>query len=245
MGERRPMPRSEESNTVCATATVIRDTYVAERRQYHQSLTGRESHYVPSDHWNGGSTQRAGRRPDIWTKIAKFVLKHAVDPVQFVRYQFKVHTGNFIIKPNQLYTEKALRDYRSVAKVSAAAIAVALCGQRNALVHAVYVFQDTAAVVGAEFPLSAIRSSVLLDGSIPLSALFRYCVALQEGLPNIARRYRVAAAVQYVRDRRAYDKAWGTLIPTDFKRQAKKLYGRLAAKQSGLEKRKGRNHGEG
>jgi hypothetical protein len=79
---------------------------------------------------------------------------------------------------------------------------------------------------------------VLLDYSLPLSALFRYCLAkslVREGnerFESVAEEFRVAAALQYLRNPRSYDEIWGPdWIPDDFTQQARKVYERRYGKE--------------
>ena len=222
----------------------IREVYVRERRLFEQRISGRPSHFRSGPQWDGGRGRSGRTYVAVWPKIARFVLKNRLEPDAFVRRQFQLHSGSFVIKPNQLYNGAALDRYREVAKVSRQEIAASLRSQQNALVRAVRQFQDMAEIEGEIFPLSTIRASVLLDAEAPFTALFRYCMARSEKLNDIARVFRAAAVVQYVRDAAIYNEIWGARIPEKFKRYAEREYDKLLAEASG-DDTKGNQHGKG
>ena len=222
----------------------IREIYVRERRLFEQRISGRPSHFHSGPQWDGGRGKSGRTYKPVWPRIARFLLEHRFDPEVFVRRQFQLHSGEYVIKPNQLYGEVALDRYYEMARVSRDEIVAALRGQQNALVRAVRQFQDMAMLEGEEFPPSTIRASVLLEESAPLSALYRYCMARSEGLKEIARVYRAAAVMQYMRDAALYDEIWGAKIPEGFKTYAREKYDKMLAEVS-EDDTKGNRHGKG
>ncbi len=65
---------------------------------------------------------------------------------------------------------------------------------------------------------------VLADRSLPFSPLFRLCTAARLGLHDCRDFYLGPAAWQYFREPWIYDRVWGSLMPTDFRKQARQVY---------------------
>ncbi len=56
----------------------------------------------------------------------------------------------------------------------------------------------------------------LLNESLNMSKLFRYCMARQLNMPNVAVRYQEAAAWQLMSLWEAYNQHWHGMLPADF-----------------------------
>ena len=77
--------------------------------------------------------------------------------------------------------------------------------------------------------------SVLLDDTVELSPLFRYCAAVfsrnndPERFGKVIEYYYEPALVQYMRSKKNYDEIWREFIPEDFRREAPRKYEALIA----------------
>lgn len=209
----------DEREFVQEVAERIRAVYISERRLVISANTGRESSYEPGPHWDG----RGSKRKSIWLHVAKFVIKHQLDPEHHVRSQFATRSQRDVPMPNQLSSAAALARSQDKSEDMTADFAALLATQQavceSKLVSRYEVSEETP---------RQIWMHILLNETLPLSALFRYCAAAKKhkelDLTFVMTRYRKGAAVQYVRSREAYDSTWGDWIPKKFKSEALEIY---------------------
>jgi hypothetical protein len=76
--------------------------------------------------------------------------------------------------------------------------------------------------VGACSMSEAVRTA-LLDPSLQVGALTRYCLAYHEGFADLQKQFEQAAMAQYAIAPTAYDAAWQNRLPDDFVRTARAL----------------------
>jgi hypothetical protein len=212
---------------------VIRETYVNERRKFESRLSGRHSDYgfrhMPK--WDGtedanpGSnrkltTDRYGKTyKPIWPKIAAFALKHNVDPLLLIKTRFINTRGPRPPEPTDCMCQAALE---------------ACVSERTSvddLNKRLYEFQDifekeveskARYMVRFSWSPDDVFQSVILDLTLPLSCLYRYCLAVVNGFNDLASVNKPEAILEYLRDSKAYDEsAWFELIPKQFANEAK------------------------
>jgi len=226
MGRMRRLGENPEQGREGELAARLRAAYIRERRLFEQRLTGRPSQYNSSVHWDGGRGKNGSVRQSIWPKVARFVQQYQLDPEAFIRHQFVLGEGQHVILPNQLYNADALRRHREQADLERKVLAAAFGSQQETLRKSVQAAQEMSDLAGYKLSPRDLQLSVLLNESLPLSALFRYCLAYSEGLAKVAAIYKEAAARQYMRNSRTYDLVWGSWIPEEFKHEAELMYRR-------------------
>lgn len=197
----------------------IRTQYIVYRRIYEQQvLNCKESYYVPGPHWDGGRDRSGRICKNIWIEIAKFVLANKLDPDRLVQIVFATTPSGKSPMPNQLLGPAALdRYFRAEAEHKDGleeTLQVALGTQKELYKHSV---QD---LLESGWDAVKAKQDVLLDETIMLSMLFRYCMAYRLGFKNICERYEIGAEQQYNTAVETYNQIWKQLIPETLRRAA-------------------------
>jgi hypothetical protein len=191
-------------------AELVRQAYVHYRRMHEVRQSGRESSYLPSPKWDGGEAADGRVYDPIWPKIAIFMLRHGLNPVQCVQYLFDRKRVGTAPMPNQIALPSMIPKYRSLdGKV------------RQGIVNS---FESEKQRFTTHLRINSPRSGAtkftwtcsLISDAHGCSALFRYCLAKSEDL-EIAERFEDAALMQYMAAPDVYDETWGEWIPEDLK----------------------------
>ena len=205
-------------------AEALRQTYSAERqrhlaRQGHASQPARTPPTKPSlaDLLNPSSTPGNGEtdRNPAWAQLAVSLIEQQIDPAAFIYRNFEAVEPQVRPPwPGQLTTARAMTTYELGQAGAEQRVREALAREeRTARRWLAHLTTDDAeeALIG-----------LLLDDRVPLSPLFRYCLAVRAGSPRllkVADEFDASAASQYRRDPGAYDRVWGpTWIPERFRR---------------------------
>lgn len=187
----------------------VRELYIVNYR-LRKATHGSSADYRSCRKWDGGVDGYGVRHQPVWPKIAAFVRKHRLDPVEFMGAQFYA-CGTRVPAPNTFYNAAALERYleykKKVAPDETLNLRVQILALQQALVLPLRLFG-----VGDR----ALRC-VLQDTNYAMSALFRFAVAEKEGLEDVAECWRPMALEQYLRDTDVYDKVWGTFLPESIK----------------------------
>lgn len=196
----------------------VREAYIECRRTVETRRTGIPSFYNSCARWDGKRTRKGDRtqvQKPVWPKIVRFALQHGLDPVRYVQDMlFLLEAQDICPVPTQLCGPWAERTYFSAfpKQHSQQMIDDALRAQRVALACKI---TDLDGVPGWTF--DRIRRYVITDPGISLSALFRYCCAVEANFTDIAKQYREPAIHQYTLHMPQYDAAWGDWIPEDIR----------------------------
>lgn len=169
---------------------------------------------------DGAVVEDRGAAP-VWPKLAAFCRENDLDPDAYVAWVFADRGLGRIPEPLQVITRAALAAYRGAAAQEEGRLAEALGIQQAVARRHVLVLT---AIRGDR---DAATAEVLTDPVLPLSALFRLCLARSldgKVFARIARLYQTAAAVQFQPLRRAYRRAWRGWLPRDFVAEAADLY---------------------
>ena len=154
-----------------------------------------------------GSHYRASAENPIWARIGDLLLAQGwTSPEQYITAQFK---QGMIPAMRTLVSSDSCKVYKQytedvVAKLVAGWVASNLT------------FRSACLETAATFPTysdARIWRRVLTDLRFPLSALFRYCIADNEGFTEEARRLFDAAKQQLLTDPDGYARAWAGKIP--------------------------------
>ena len=208
--------------TLKALAQKIRELYCEQRNLWHYQVQGRETNWgaVPMARYDGGVDEMGRNWGNVWDEIALFVCKRKVNYASFVRAQFSV-VRKRPIDPFQLKSDKAYDLYLSTAQSSSSNLASLFALQRE-------VFQrETSKLarrkVTHKWDDNQIFRAVLGNRLLRMSALFRYCLAVNLGYESIAETFHLQALEQYLVDAKIYDSVWGAWIPDALKREAASL----------------------
>ena len=135
--------------------------------------------------------------------------------------------------PNQLNAPRAFANYAAGGEISFNEIFSAFNSQQQIAENHMVVAQQGGSSAEEAW------EDVLDDDDMPLSALFRYCLALSvakksqdERFKDIARRFRTVAALQYLQDPESYNAIWGEeWIPQKFRDKVHGIYDRVYGRE--------------
>lgn len=201
-------------------ADSCRNAYIAERTAFEISrnklLADRKPPYVykPSVRFDGGEDDDGKTFTAIWPKMAQFMVKNGLDPATCMRKRFEKVRGHSPPWPTQIAVASYLDLYRGITE-ALSEDEVALCFRldkeycRIAALDGRYNRSDKT----QEWKWKAI----LLDFTLSITPLMRYCLAKDLKLEDVAARLEMRAIAQYVRAPKAYDKIWGKAISDDLR----------------------------
>lgn len=198
----------------------IRSIYCDQRRMWEQRHLG--SSDFGGRHmarWDGGRDAHGRVHQPVWPRLAAFIRKNNLPPAEYIAFLFSLRKVHPLL-PDQMMSAASLQQYqeRQVSPSNSAenldaALKMQILKARAELVHRM---RNDGVRKKLGWSQKDILTSVLTDDSLPLSALFRYCLAVSERLPDVAARLRGAAEGQYMRNPDAYDRAWRRWLPSMF-----------------------------
>lgn len=208
------MTRQVANNTVVNSevADLCRTAYV-----YFRRLVG-DDQYVPGPRWDGGE-YHGKRYRSIWPKVAAFVCKHQVNPVNWVRFHFlTVRNGDRPPFPTDLLNARLLEEFKASYVPNVEQITAEwYCQCQSALKEIRLIAEDY-----QTDPRTAIRM-LLASRAHKLSPLFAYCLASQISAGDLAEQFFVPALMQFCESPEAYlSSQWRMIIPDVLKRYVQK-----------------------
>lgn len=201
----------------------IQSYYTSTRRRYEEIRTGRPSRYTPHPRWSEGRKLKGGNRgPCLWEMLAKVLTDRQISPNAFIEFIFRQASldrrtiaEGFWPAPNVLLNREHQDRYlaennsgkrkQKLARIFAAQQRAA----SNALLSRTSLYPDKRRRI----------QSVILDRNLPLSALFRYCLAVDADMRESAKKFHDAALVQLMSEYELYEQVWGSWIPGNLKQE--------------------------
>jgi hypothetical protein len=193
-----------------------RQLYCLAMRRFLQISRGRVSSYgdKPIVQWDGGQRPKDGKifKP-VWPKVAAFVQQHGLNAEWLVALVFQANRDKpYPPSPTHLCTPRALQIYNEYAP-QANADRVDYLRRRWESQTQELKTQTLLAEAYGSYSASECLHYVLSNIHIPLSALFRVCVADIAGMNDLVDIYLSSAIDQYQADPLSYNKAWSGKIP--------------------------------
>jgi hypothetical protein len=154
----------------------------------------------------------------IWPKIAEFAFKHSVDPLLLVRNRFLNTRGPRPPEPTECMCQKAL-ELCVADQVSVDELNSKLCFYQD-------IFQKevegrVSYVEKYGWTPQKIIDSVVRDLTLPFSSLYRYYLAVVNGIADVSEKHRPSAVLEYLRDMRSYSESlWASVIPAEILNEA-------------------------
>ncbi len=222
-----------------ALAEWVSRIYTLERRLQESAITGQPSTYLPAPSLDGrAATLEAAPRSSTWTKIARFLAREQIGPIDYIARQFDQYRSVAEpLYPNKLLGDEARKRYADSKATKRSELAITLRSYGSSLSNlggmSEYVLWPTARE-NRDKTVEGWLSVLYCETG--LSPLFVYGVAASvthnhpaygEDAEKLSRRFELPAAVEYIRFRRDYDVAWGELIPRGFRPQAEEIYREL------------------
>jgi hypothetical protein len=210
-------------------AALVREQFILCYRQKAVALGdmhGRK--WTPGIRWDGNPSHKGRQYQSIWARCAKVFPREQLPPAEYV------HFVVFEVSPLRLPEPSALTSSDSIAAFNYDKKYERTNRLRRHVVQLEIQMAVLRADVGgycemmqvAKLSLEAIRQASLQNLELPLTPLFRYCVARREELQDLLndKTLLVAAAHQYVCESSYLDEVWGDLIPEDFREQALAMF---------------------
>lgn len=173
------------------------------------------SSYSPGK-WDGGKDSRGYVRKPIWPTIARFMLANGLDPQVCIAMLFTRNRGRRApLYPNAIATSTNLAVFEEATRNTAEEIRYKLLTESQVCRLEI---AEAAELEGSRGP--DLWQQVLLDDGLEFSPLFRFCVAVSEGIESVARDYLEEAIIQYLSNESAYNSEWGGWVPDWFKELA-------------------------
>ena len=211
----KPTPEDLKLATylVRLTAIKIRELWKLAYRRW-QASNGRPPSYRHSVRWDGGIDPHSKKQHScIWLKIAMYLLeRRLVELEPFVNAQlYDSHIG-IRPTPSLMLGQQGFARFIKSNRLIKESIQVGLERQRMtarmAISNAINLYPDD---------IKSAYSYVILDSSIELTPLFRYCLSIEMGLENCAKFWQKAALVQYFLNPSIYNLHLKDYIPKDLK----------------------------
>ena len=197
-----PTPHTPEQQRRLDLIAELKAAYVREKCRWVAFRKGYELAY-----------QLPERFEKCWPKLAGIIEQHRLPVVAYIHAQFH---GGRVPEPNMLTTEQALEKFYRFATQLQHGLAARLQAETLAFEVAV----TTARAAFPSHPLPALWQRSLLDDTVQLSPLFRYCVGYAEGFADVCAEYGRSALDQYLTFPSAYDEQWQNVIPSVLQQQA-------------------------
>lgn len=217
-----PQPAVAEPPTTrdplgCA-AEAIRTAWINGMRRLESRLLGRESTY--GDHGLG-----RWDRQQIWRQIAQRCAARRIPPLRLINFVLSRWTTPRLPSPSVLIRAEMLAAYESQPRPTASEFAVEFTIQQEAARLQIYRLRD----YNMGLSERELYYYTLLDHSISMSALFRYCLAHQLEMHDVVDRFFAAALDQYLDEHELYERVWGSLIPQSLKDTAREILRQTSA----------------
>jgi hypothetical protein len=197
---------------------LVREAWAKEWSKFIYSRTGQKKEFPASARWDSGEASDGKKyKINVWKAAAAICEEGNYDIKKFVRAQFfKAREVPF---PNSLLSNKAIKHYTDLVSSSFDEIANALTAQLNQ-------FSNCTFRLSGLMDENEAKAFALMDRTVGLSALFRYCVAYwlykttkEAQFDNILSYWREEAVNQYLDNAALYIEIWDDLLPNDLVRE--------------------------
>lgn len=203
------------------SAAHIRNLWVNAHRDMELRTKGKSTGWgqrtMPQ--WDGGIGSDGKHHKNVWLKIAEFVAQNDLDAAILVTSIFYKQI-DFIPTPNFAVGAKALERYNDYMSPGTqleirADLTHAFESQKQRATSDVFTKVKY-------YKLDEKDAWRITIGSrtVPLTPLFRYCVAVNQNWTEIAEQFYPTARKQYRQLANLYDEVWGEWIPSEFKARA-------------------------
>lgn len=213
-------------DTVRHVAGLVRWIYMSLARSYKGDMTYGEQR-IPA--WDGGKDKWGTERTEIWPRLARHLLELNADPLLYMRAQFTYMSRARVPVPTTFFNDEAVAKYHRYCTEWPQS----LRSQYDlALLSVQGILGPYVTRMGWAYP-RALRSVLSNMVQVIASPLFRYCMAANEGLPDVAAAFHDEALGEYVFQKAAYDEQWGDRIPAELRRDAEEIRATMLSYRKG------------
>lgn len=193
----------------------VREAYCREREVFEMKISPKPRgwRYHPGISWDGGVDRHGRKKSAIWPTLADRLQGAGIKDIEeYVRWVFAQSPLSTPPYPPALASAKYLKQFVETGAATYARedIKRALEFQHRHFEQAVLIQQLAPYALG--WSREAVYQSVLLDVSLPLSALFRYAVAKKLNLTRVMDVFREAARSQFQKYPDLYREIWSDLL---------------------------------
>jgi len=223
----RPASRAGDGAVLSPEVDFFRRVYVVEQRAANSAVQGRRSTYSPAkeqlERRDGECVIKTVE--SVWSKKYRSLLSHHLQPEQYLRVLFYGVGGTAKPPPTpqQLDAESYREIYRETQKTLFDQVQCRLRSQASiGRTQARLACDDGESVEDAVY-------AVVCDSSLPLSPLFRYCLASSQSGDRFRikqRQLELPAALQFTVCPAIYSELLGKSLPDEFAARAAKLFRR-------------------
>jgi hypothetical protein len=189
----------------------VRQTYIAARRS--RESNDDTTDFQPGPELDGGVDHRGVHHQAIWPALMRKLLRAEVVVVQYIYLSMMKTDGP--VEPHEFLLDCHIAAYQSVTPRRDRTIA--LTSDRKKLDVDLSIARFLAEEFHETFDPKLALVTALCDEEF--SPVFRFCVAVKEGLDRFAESNRLEALVQMVWFFSEYD-SWGEFIPRTFREEA-------------------------
>jgi hypothetical protein len=197
----------------------VREVYIRCRRSFEQQRTGLESRYLPGPWWDGGKVQgKLKPRTNQWPNIASKLFNSGVNPDEYIPWLFDTWGVKFIADrsknapmPNLLGNQDRIGQFLKYRNNPETKIRdqFILEAQKREAIKAMLGYEDMG------YDKQDAISAVIADGSLQLSALYRYCLAHRYDRPKLKKMFAARAKRQFSRNPDIYRTVWKDCLPLE------------------------------
>lgn len=209
-------------------AKLVRTSYIYERTRHENARLGMTGLYKVPLHYDGRSAKYRGEKlveagvKSAWQRIADLCRDEKIDPQLYITTIFAdMAIGEKFPNPDYFYGPKALDRWRALCR-----------GQERTVELALRIETEIAAARMGYYQAMGFKKrrayrTTLVDDTLNLSPLFRYCVAASLDYDDIAEHFYAAAVMQYMQFAGYYDQYWHKFLPKGFVRSAEADFEKL------------------
>ena len=195
----------------------ILELWIQAVRLHQRAVKGQNSQYCSSPRWDGGRDAAGRRSQPIWPKIAKFVLSHHLDPVQFVRSQFHGRLSN-APTPNMCLTPSAVQRYKEYSDKIFTRLTFEFQQQNREAEYSLRRFLQDG------YQQDQACRLVIDSGFTVLSPLYRYCLAVATGHSDLADVWEPDALSQFMLNPDDLERIFGAFLPVQLQQKLPPQY---------------------
>lgn len=218
---------------------LVRATYFAERRRFAFRTTGHTDAPLLSDKhiasWDGGVDARGRRCQPIWPKIVKFAAARRLNPVELIKAVFASWTAGKPPLPTMFVSEEAATLARAHCSDNLDYLKQRLKAQKREVFQQMMIKRRSY----PDKPHSELWRDVLTSPVLTSGPLFRYALACDLGLCDLANSLVDAARAEYLQNPDEYDSIFikadqnarvvGNYLPPIFREESRRCLTKLLA----------------